>query len=383
MTTFKSEFNAELIEAFAVCIKRSEISFDSQNFKEAILPTLEQLELKDRSNLIAEALHSCLPPEPDERERILFSILHPLDWDEGPRESSVNGITSWGTLPMTTLVGKYGLGSFDRSMNALKVMTTHFSSEFAIRFLILQDSKRAFEIFESWLVDPNHHVRRLVSEGTRPRLPWAMQLPSFIQDPKPLLPLLSALREDESEYVRRSVANNLNDIAKDHPDLVANIAVDWMKDAQSKDLHPSKSKNLEKLIRHACRTLIKQGHSVALSAFGIQQPRLCNVRLAVVTSEVKYGDALEFELVLASELTEDQKLVIDYVMHFKKANGTNSPKVFKWTTKTLPGNGSLTICRKHSIKPITTRKYYEGEHYINVRINGQDFPTLSFHLLMS
>jgi 3-methyladenine DNA glycosylase AlkC len=162
-------------------------------------------------------------------------------------------------MPLTHYVGRNGLKHFDLSMMLLKEMTKRSSSEFDIRYFLLDSPLRAISILQEWTQDPNQHVRRLVSEGTRPRLPWAMRLPVFIEDPSPLIPLLDALKDDEEEYVRRSVSNNLNDIAKDHPDVVAGIARQWLKGA---------SKNRQRLVRHACRTLIKQGHKETLAALG-------------------------------------------------------------------------------------------------------------------
>tara|TARA_R110002072_G_scaffold122685_5_gene257476 strand:+ start:1174 stop:2370 length:1197 start_codon:yes stop_codon:yes gene_type:complete len=379
---FKLVFNEQLVDAFALCISRCDDSFDVDGFKQAIIPTLDKLELKARSNLIADSLHRFLPENSDEREGILFSILHPDGHNNDSIISSEDGITGWGTLPMASLVGEYGVGDFSRSMNALKVMTGHFSSEFAIRFLILKDSEQALSILLSWLTDQDKHVRRLISEGTRPRLPWAMQLPEFIAKPEKILPLLLSLRDDQEEYVRRSVANNLNDIAKDHPDLVANIAVEWMHDVHENRLDKTVTRNRERLVRHACRTLIKQGHATALSAFGLNAPKLESSRLLLSSQIVKFGDSLEFELSLQSNSETQQKLVIDYVIHFKKANGKTSPKVFKGSKQTLPANGSLTIKRKHAIKAITTRTYYAGEHFINLRVNGQDYPECPFSLVI-
>ena len=381
MEPFKEVFNPKLIDSFCFCINEHFNSFNSESFKSCVISNLEALELKDRSDLIADALNEYLPKDVNTREGILFSILHPLDCDNGPRESSNEGITSWGTLPMTTLVGKYGLGGFERSMEALRIMTPHFSSEFAIRHLILENHSKALKILESWVSHPDHHVRRLVSEGLRPRLPWAMQLPKYIKDPSPLIPILKLLRDDEEEYVRRSVANNLNDISKDHPDLIANLAEDWIDDLNANSYHASIANSRKKLIKHASRTLIKQGHPIALSAFGFGAPNLEKVELNITSEMVIFGEELKFDLGVRSTSLLPQDLIIDYVVHFKKKNGTNSPKVFKWTQKHLDANQSLKLTRKHPIKQITTRKYYEGKHYLSVRINGRDFEKLPFDLV--
>ena len=193
-------------------------------------------------------------------------------------------------------------------------------------------------VLKKWTKDSDRHVRRLTSEGIRPRLPWAMQLPAFIKNPAPVIELLEILKDDREEYVRRSVANNLNDIAKDHPDVVAEIAEKWMKGA---------SKERAKLIRHACRTLIKKGNKKVLQVFGYEPPKIQQVSIDVQTPDVMFGTALQFSISISSNASHDQPLMIDYVIHHQKANGKTSPKVFKWLTKSLMAKKSLTLTKKH------------------------------------
>lgn len=255
----------------------------------------------------------------------------------------------------------------------LKEMTKRFSSEFGIRYFLLADQDRTLSILRGWIHDPNRHVRRLVSEGTCPRLPWAPQLPRLINDPAPMLPILKVLRDDEEEYVRRSVANHLNDIAKDHPDLVARLAGDWMQGAD---------KPREKLVRHACRTLIKQGHPAALRVFGFGESKLLLDTLFIETQTVELGGALTFSADLISTSDMTQSLVIDYLVHFQKANGKLAGKVFKWKQIMLQPGERLPLIRSHSIRPITTRRYYSGQHALSLRINGHDFGYATFDLIV-
>ncbi len=283
------------------------------------------------------------------------------------------GISGWAVLPMNQYVGHHGLGHFDTSMNVLRQLTKHFSSEFGIRFFLLDQPERTLSVLEDWIEDPSRHVRRLVSEGTRPRLPWSMQLPDFIADPAPILPLLDRLKDDNEEYVRRSVANNLNDIAKDHPDRVAKIAGQWLKGA---------SAEREKLVRHACRSLIKQGHAKTLKALGYGPPSVKLEKLEIKTPQVKFGQALEFEMSLLSDKTKAQDLIIDYVIHHRKANGSTSPKVFKWKTTTLGSKKILSAKRKHPMRKITTRVYYSGTHRLEIVVNGVSQGAQDFELLM-
>ena len=373
MEPFKNIFSAEMVGWLADHLGRHDRSFDRIAFEGAILPTLEDLELKERAQLIADAVHDRLPEDHAERAHILEAILHPDELDHANQPSDEDGICGWGILPLTMVVGQHGINDFDRALGLQKEMTKRFSSEFGVRHFLLADQDRALRIMSGWIGDPNRHVRRLVSEGTRPRLPWAMQLPRLIEDPSPMLPILEALRDDEEEYVRRSVANHLNDIAKDHPDLIADIARSWMRDADG---------NREKLIRHACRSLIKSGHREALAAFGLGAPEIGSVDIRIEAPTVDYGGALAFSAELTSTASKPQSLVVDYLVHFRKANGKLAAKVFKGTKLVLEPRETHKYSRSHPIRPITTRKYYPGTQGLSLRINGQDFGYAEFELVM-
>lgn len=370
MEPFKNEFSQSLVRTIGYHLQKYIADFDRSGFEREILKTLNDLELKQRMQLIADQLHLVLPSDNEQRASILLAILHP---DIDAKNSDEQGICAWGTLPLTLVVGQHGLDDFENSLELLKKMSSYFSSEFAIRYFLLKDQKRALKTIKKWIKEKNHHARRLVSEGTRPRLPWAMQLPSLINDPAPLLPILKSLRDDESEYVRRSVANHLNDIAKDNPDLVGEIANDWMKGANN---------NRQKLVRHACRSLIKQGHKNTLKAFGIKEPLIKIGNFNIMTPQVLFGENLEFDLEIISTSNKEQQLIIDYLVHFKKANGKLAAKVFKWTKFTLKPNEQKILRKKHPIRSITTRKYYQGKQALSLRINGADFEFEEFNLKM-
>jgi 3-methyladenine DNA glycosylase AlkC len=372
MEPFKNVFSQELVGQISGHLGKHIADFNERRFQSPILAALEDLELKERAQIIADHVHLALPADHGSRAEILLAILHPDDGELSARDNK-NGLSGWGVHPLTMVVGQHGLDDFDRSLTVLREMTKRFTSEFGVRYFLLSDQDRALAIMRGWIKDENVHVRRLISEGTRPRLPWAMQLPALIADPSPMLPILEALRDDEEEYVRRSVANHLNDIAKDHPDLVAEIAKDWMQDAD---------KNRHKLIRHACRTLIKAGHKGTLEAFGLAAPQIEIPVLTIKTPQVVYGEALEFQVELRSLSRKPQTLLIDYLVHFRKANGQLVGKVFKWTKVELQPGEVRQFNRKHAIRPITTRKYYAGQQGVSVRINGEDFGDGVFDLIM-
>lgn len=371
MEPFKSVYSPGLVSLIGRLMSCHWAGFNAIAFENAVLPRLETLELKARAQLIADALHVQLPGDAEDRNRILTAVLHPDPLDHAAAPSDEDGICGWGILPLTMIVGQHGLDAFDSSMAALAEMTKRFSSEFGIRHFLVADQDRALAIMSRWVDDPNRHVRRLVSEGTRPRLPWAMQLPALRTDPAPVLPILTGLRDDPEEYVRRSVANHLNDIAKDHPALVTRIARDWMNSADD----PRRA-----LLRHACRGLIKAGDVDTLAVFGRMPPRLAPVMPRLSAERVGMGEDLTIAADLSSTTTEPQELTVDYVLHFRKANGQLSPKVFKGATLTLQAGESREFRRIHRFREVTTRRHYPGQHAITLRVNGQDSDRVTFHL---
>jgi len=348
--------------------------FDRKRFVSAASRNLDALELKERSDQITEAMIQFLPEDYEHAAKILLKSLGTplLDGLDG----SINdeGIAGWAVMPMTHYVGQRGLMHFDLSMELFKEMTKRSSSEFGIRYFLKREPEKTLATLNKWIKDENHHVRRLISEGTRPRLPWGMRLSQFVEDPIPVIEILEQLKDDESEYVRRSVANNLNDIAKDHPEKVSRIAKRWLVDA---------NKERERLIQHACRTLIKNGDKKTLSTFGYKKPKISNACLNVLTPKVELGKNLEFTLSVDSIAKHFQPVIIDYIVHHQKANGTTSPKVFKWRKTELQAKGSLDLFKKHSMKKVTTRVYYPGLHTLEVMINGVSVGKKDFQLVIA
>jgi 3-methyladenine DNA glycosylase AlkC len=371
---FKNLFNRTVIGGMGEHFSRAWPGFDRVAFFKMASKNLDTLELKERSAQITDAIAAFLPGNFEQAAEIMLASLSPDD-EAGiaSTESRSLGIAGWAIMPMSHYVGLYGLQSFELSMALFREMTKRFSSEFGIRFFLLEETVKTLSVLETWTRDPNRHVRRLVSEGTRPRLPWAMRLPAFIEDPSPVLALLEVLKDDEEEYVRRSVANNLNDIAKDHPDRVAQTAERWLKGA---------GKDRTRLVRHACRTLIKQGHQGTLRALGYGPPRIDLKKLELSSPRVQFGDALEFELCLLSTSGRPQSLIIDYAIHHRKANGTTAPKVFKWKNTTLGPLTALSAKRKHAFRKITTRVYYPGTHVLEIFVNGISLGSRNFELIM-
>ena len=371
---FKNLLNSQIIEAMAMHFDKHWDAFDYDGFISSATKNLDALELKERSLQITQIMISHLPVHFEKAGEIMLSSLGTeLDDDLSAGAVDSQGIAGWAIMPMAHYVGLQGQGHFDLSMTLLKEMTKRCSSEFGIRFFLLESTEKTLSVLKGWTTDGNHHVRRLVSEGTRPRLPWAMRLPMFIEEPSPVIDLLERLKDDDKEYVRRSVANNLNDIAKDHPDKVARIAGRWLNNA---------GKERKKLVRHGCRTLIKKGHEETLKALGYESPQIGQASINIKTGQVKFGTFLEFTFSMTSLSHKEQALIIDYIIHHQKANGRTSPKVFKWRDTLLRAGKKLSITKKHAIKKITTRVYYPGLHKIEVMVNGVLVAEDEFELIM-
>jgi len=362
---FKNWLGEGPIRDMAAHLARVEDTFDEPGFVAFAIDGLAGLELKERSSRIADALERFLPTNYRASAKVLIDSLDPMtnatvaEIVEGSTDA---GISGWPVMPMADYISNRGQDDVEFSLEILRDMTTRSSSEFAIRPFLANHTQTTLAALHQWVDDDNEHVRRLVSEGSRPRLPWGMRLNNFVEDPAPVLDLLERLKDDPSEYVRRSVANNLNDIAKDHPGVVADVARRWMSNA---------SADRQRLIRHALRTLIKAGHSGALETLGYGPPAVTLLSFAVLTPEVVLGGALEFRFELSSDAEVEQALMIDYVVHHMRANGETTPKVFKWKTTTLDGGASTTATRRHVMRPITTRRYYPGTHRVELQVNGQ------------
>jgi len=378
---FKNFFNPEMIAQMGEYLQKSgtkyEFDFDEKGFVEFCVEGIENRELKQRSNRIVKGLKKYLPGDFLLSGKILVGSLDPsyeLPLDTSGDLMRSVGIRGWAIMPMADYVGEAGLGYVDEALEILRELTCRWSSEFGIRPFFRDHPEQTLKIVGTWLGDDNFHVRRLISEGSRPRLPWGLRLHNFVEDPAPVIKLLEQLKDDPSEYVRRSVANNINDIAKDHPDLVAKLAENWLQNA---------SADRKRLVRHALRSLIKQGHKGALKALGYGEANVKVKSFEVLTPEVILGGALEFDLNLACVGADEQALIIDYVVHHLKANGKTSGKVFKWKNTHLKSGAELRSQKRHPMKPITTRKYYGGGHRVEILVNGEIVCGADFNLKLA
>ncbi|MBO6576902.1 MAG: DNA alkylation repair protein [Rhodothermales bacterium] len=355
---FKNFINPESIARLGTCLKAAG-PFDADAFQSACVHQLEDRELKDRVRHVAGVLREMLPSAyPAALDHVLASL--PVD------DTSDRGAMHWWCFAQ--FIEEFGLQHPEESLDAMTRLTSWFSCEFAVRPILAADPENVMRRMRGWTSSGDEHVRRLASEGSRPLLPWGMRLQVFREDPEPVLNLLELLRDDASEYVRRSVANNLNDIAKDHPERVIAVCRAWLQEA---------SDERTRLVRHALRTLFKKGHPQALALFGFGPPRV-EAALRVTPDSLQVGESLSLELDIRSG--SEQQLMIDYAVHHRKANGMLTPKVFKWTQRSCTEGEQVLLEKRHSMAPVTTRRYYPGEHRVEILINGQSCAEASFEL---
>lgn len=370
---FKNLVNAALIDDAAGHLHRTWPGFDRARFRSLATNGLDALELKARAMHVCAALEATLPDDFHRAADILESSLGPpaVGDDLSSMRMTDAGLGGWILWPVGEFVARRGLDHPVRALQLLHALTQRFSAEFAIRPFIVRHQDLTLATLATWTRDPSAHVRRLVSEGSRPRLPWGMQLKALVADPSPTLPLLEVLQDDASEYVRRSVANHLNDIAKDHPAVL----IDWV----ARYL-PGASRDRRALLKHASRTLIKRGHPGMMTLWGVGRRLAGEATCSASPKRVSLGGEVTLRLVLQSDSSRTQKLAIDYAIHHVKANGATSPKVFKGWVVDLGPHETRTLVKRHSMRPVTTRRYHAGRHVVDVMVNGQVVATTSFHL---
>lgn len=355
----KRLYGGEAAQRLGAAIAAVYPAFDVEGYTAEVERGVVGLELKARLQLLAGALQHHLPSSYPEAVEILVASLGPeLNVDEGIFKQG------WFWSPALLFVQLYGLAEPELSLEALNAMTRRNTAEEAIRPFIVHHYDLTMRYLWQWVKDESFHVRRLVSEGTRPRLPWAMRLDSFVAEPRPALALLERLRDDPVLYVQKSVANHLNDVAKDHPALVLEIAERWMAE------EPTPARRW--IVRHGLRNLIKAGNARALALVGAKPLEGVEVEsFAATPTTIEVGDSVRMAAFVVNRSNTPQTLVVDYAIHFVLANGSRSKKVFKWTTLELGAGEGRHLAKSHSFRPITTRRYYAGAHRFEVQVNGE------------
>ena len=289
------------------------------------------------------------------------------------------GFAGWTIWPVSETVTTLALladrdgPAFDDGLTLLAQLTPRLTSEFAIRRFLEADLDRALAVVETWVDDADDAVRRLASEGTRPFLPWAIRVRSVLARPDAALPILHALHADESDFVRRSVANHLNDLARENADLVVQVATAWMEDP---------GQNTRWVVRHGLRTLIKKGNPGALALLGFETATVTVTEPTLDSPSVTTPGELGFTFDITNDGATPVRLAIDYVVHYVKSNGTTAGKVFKLTTATLAPGETTRVAKRHGFRPMTTRVHYAGTHSLQPQVNGQRFGGTEFELVL-
>lgn len=301
-----------------------------------------------RVGQISRALAATMPPVAEEADRVIRTAL------------DAEGLQGWASLPVNDYVASAMLDRPEIGLPLLAALTPRYTAEFAIRPFVDAHYEVTMDHLRAWVSDPDEHVRRLVSEGTRPRLPWGGRLARFITDPTPTLELLDALVYDESAYVRRSVANHLNDISKDHPTLALEAAGRWSRGRRHGDA----------VARHGLRTLVKAGHPAALAMLGFDSDAPIElVDLACSPSAISIGEAITIGFTLRA--AQPTRAVIDYLVHYQGVRGAKADKVFKLTVRDLPAGEAIDFSRRHRFEHVSIRTIHPGPHRIEVQVNGR------------
>ncbi len=352
-------YNANFINLLSQELINVYPNFDIYYFQTIIFDDQWQAKaLKARMRHITISLHLCLSNKYAESLNILKSVAIKF--------------TGFESMIFPDFVELYGLDDYTESVIALEHFTKYSSSEFAVRPFIVKYGSKMLQQMEIWTESDNYHVRRLASEGCRPKLPWAMALSEFRQDPTPILPILERLKNDTSKYVQKSVANNLNDISKDNPKVMLNIAKQWLGNTSETNW----------IVKHASRTLLKQGNPEILKLFGLLEPKHITIHNVTITKQVIIGQILEFSFTLQTEKQQLGKLRIEYIIEFVRLNGKYTKKKFKIAEADY-SQPRKDVIKSHSFKLLSTRKYYPGKHNLTIVVNGNKLKKLDFRLIIA
>ncbi|WP_443946130.1 DNA alkylation repair protein [Pedobacter sp. AW1-32] len=339
--------------------------FDRQRFLAGIFSDeFPQMELKERMRHTTVVLHQFLPEDFSKAIQIIYQTIDVL------RQRAI-GEDGLAFMFFADYIETYGLNDFETAIEAIEFITQFVSCEFAVRPFLLKYGEQMLAEMLKWSTHANHKVRRLASEGSRPRLPWAMGIPHLKENPEVVLPILENLKNDSSEWVRRSVANNLNDIAKSHPNVVIDTAKRWKNISAETDA----------IIKHGSRTLLKQGHPEILQYYGLNHHEVGVSNVIIHNPEIRIGDSLEFSFSLANLKNMDQKIRLEYAIYYKKQNGQNTRKVYKISERIYPAGAEIIITRKQKFIPVTTRVFHSGEHHLAITVNGAEKEKHNFDLI--
>lgn len=365
MGLIKDIYSVAFYENFTNCVAKVIPDFDKQQFITQIFDAdFANKEWKERMQHTTIVLHNFMPNDFGEAVLTIENIIENLK-----NNNFTDGNLAF--IFFADYVEKYGIDDFKTSAKAFVMITQFISCEFAVRPFIIKYPEDMIDEMTKWSLHENHHVRRLASEGSRSRLPWAMAIPALKKDPTPILAILENLKTDSSEYVRRSVANNLNDIVKDNPQIVLDIAAKWQNISPETDA----------IIKHGSRTLLKQGNPDILKHYGLESTNIELSNFEIITPKVKIGEYLEFQFSLNNTNSENKTVRLEYAIYYQKSKGHLAKKVFKISERIYQPNQLVKIKRNQSFKVITTRVFHLGKHQLSVIINGTESELLDFELI--
>jgi 3-methyladenine DNA glycosylase AlkC len=363
----REAFNVEVVEDIAYRVRQVHPQFDAEEFVAGVLAGFLKLSFGDRARKIVSGLERHLPSDFPKAAKILVGALGPE-----PIEDELSGFSGFYVMPLTMYVSSHGMNHPDLSLDALYEMTKRFSAEGDIRPFIEKHPDRTLRFLYRLTEDPSPFARRLASEGTRPRLPLFGRLRGFQVDPEPVIALLDRLYTDESLMVRRSVANNLNDISKDNPATVVATLARWKSENPSPEL--------DWVVRHALRTLVKNSDPSALKLLGFFTKGISITNWTIDRRHLVLGDSLRFSCSLESTASQPQSLSLNYVIRFMKANGKPKPKVFRLPDKTLQPGEVLPLSKYHKFIDYRNQRFYAGTHCIELVVNGMSYCRSDFTL---
>lgn len=351
-------FNAEKVRYLGGLFASAD--FDEEAFEKEVMKSLLDLELTPRITWIATVLEGFLPSDFAKAADIIENAI-PAPLDHTKTDDDFGDFIF---APLGEYVVRNGMDAENLSISLplLRELTKRFSVEFSIRHFLNAWQNETVAAMQDWVKDDNYHVRRLVSEGTRPTLPWGKKIGLSIDD---TLPFLEILHADPTRFVTRSVSNHLNDISKKQPDLVVEILTKW------RDLNRQDAKELDWMIRHATRTMVKKGHVGALALLGFRDNPLIEVSAMTLSPDdrITIGEVGTFSFEITAK--RDENLIVDYAIDFVKKNGSTAPKVFKLKKIEMKKGQTIKLTKKHRfMKGATTFTHYAGAHRFNLQING-------------
>lgn len=356
-------YNYDSIHQLALNMKTVYHSFQVDDFVEDIMDdTWNELELKARMRQITINMGKYLPTDYEQALGIIDQVVGGFP----------AGLNDNALIYFPDFIEVYGQDecNWDLSMAAIERYTLSSTAEFVVRPFIMRNEERMMAQMAIWARHDNEHVRRLASEGCRPALPWGQALVSFKKDPMPVLHILEQLKADPSLYVRKSVANNLNDISKTHPELIAKVAEEWY----------GKNEHTDWIVKHGCRTLLKKGNKNVLGTFGFSDSDCVKVDgFTLSASSISIGEDIRFSFALSGK--ETTKIRLEYEIDYVKANGKHSRKIFQISEILLKENQEKTYTKNHSFMDLSSRKHYPGTHLVTLIINGTKRGTLEFEVL--